>query len=44
VLVEMPAIDISSTEIRRRVAGGEPIEHLVPSDVAEYIAENGIYR
>jgi nicotinate-nucleotide adenylyltransferase len=44
VLVEMPAMDISSTEIRRSVAAVEPIEHLVPPTVAKYIAEHGLYR
>jgi nicotinate-nucleotide adenylyltransferase len=42
-LVEMPAMDISSTEIRRRVASGEPIDALVPAAVANYIAERGLY-
>ena len=33
-LIEMPAIDVSSTEIRRRIAAGEPIEQFVPPAVA----------
>ena len=43
-LVEIPAIGISSTEIRRRVAAGEPIRYLVPAPVADLIAEHGLYR
>jgi nicotinate-nucleotide adenylyltransferase len=43
-LVEMPAVDISSTEIRRRIAAGESIESLVPEEVAAYIRQHGIYR
>jgi nicotinic acid mononucleotide adenylyltransferase len=30
--------------VRERVAGGEPVEDLVGSAVAEYIAEHGLYR
>ena len=43
-LVEMPAMAVSSTEIRRRVAAGEPIADLVPASVAAYIAAKGLYR
>jgi nicotinate-nucleotide adenylyltransferase len=40
----MPAIDISSTDIRRRVLAGDPIDDLVPAPVARYIAEKKLYR
>jgi nicotinate-nucleotide adenylyltransferase len=43
-IVRMPEIGISSTGIRRRVAAGVPIRHLVPDAVAELIAERGLYR
>ncbi|MCI0335562.1 MAG: nicotinate-nucleotide adenylyltransferase [Planctomycetes bacterium] len=43
-LVEMRAIDASSSEIRRRVAAGEPIDDFVPAPVAEYIALHALYR
>jgi nicotinate-nucleotide adenylyltransferase len=42
-LVDMPAMDISSSEIRRRVASGEAIDALVPRAVAAYIAEHRLY-
>ena len=35
---------ISSSEVRSRVARGEPIDELVPAPVAEMIEELGLYR
>ena len=40
----MPRIDISSSEIRRRVRDGRPIRYLVPEDVVQYIGAQGLYR
>lgn len=42
-VVEMPAIAVSSTDIRERVRKGLPIDYLVPPEVATYIAERGLY-
>jgi len=39
-----PRIDISASEIRRRVAAGLSVRYLVPDAVAEYIAAHGLYR
>jgi nicotinate-nucleotide adenylyltransferase len=44
VVVEMPEVDASSTEVRERVARGESVRELVPEAVAEAIAERGLYR
>ena len=44
VFFDMPRIDISSSQLRRRVAAGRPIRHLVPERVAELIAGRGLYR
>jgi nicotinate-nucleotide adenylyltransferase len=41
--IDMPAIEVSSSMVRRRVADGEPIRYLVPDPVAELIAGRGIY-
>jgi nicotinate-nucleotide adenylyltransferase len=43
-LVEIPALAISSTDCRERVAQGEPIRYLVPEGVREYVAKRGLYR
>jgi nicotinate-nucleotide adenylyltransferase len=42
--VSMPAIGISSSLVRRRVAAGQPFRHLVPRAVAAYIEQAGLYR
>ncbi len=36
--------DISSSDIRARVAGGLDIRNLVPASVADYISANGLYH
>ncbi len=41
---DMPRLDISSSQIRRRVAQGDPIRYLVPDRVAEHIARGRLYR
>ena len=41
---ELASPPISSSDIRRRVAGGEPIDGLVPSEVARLIADLDLYR
>ncbi|GGL84749.1 putative nicotinate-nucleotide adenylyltransferase [Nakamurella endophytica] len=43
-LLEVPALAISSTDCRRRVAGGVPVWYLVPDGVVQYIAKYGLYR
>jgi nicotinate-nucleotide adenylyltransferase len=43
-LEHTPLIDVSSTDIRRRVAEGRSIEGLVPPAVARYIQDQGLYR
>jgi nicotinate-nucleotide adenylyltransferase len=37
-------IDISATDIRRRVATGRSIDYLTPQPVVSYIRDHGLYR
>jgi len=43
-LVQVPAMAISSTDCRARVAMGKPVWYLVPDGVVQYIAKRRLYR
>jgi nicotinate-nucleotide adenylyltransferase len=42
--MEVPALAISSTDLRCRVADGRPVRYLTPEPVAAYIDKRGLYR
>ncbi|RYD03443.1 hypothetical protein N752_19890 [Desulforamulus aquiferis] len=42
--LEVPALSISSTDIRNRVREGRSIKYLLPEPVEEYIRNNNIYQ
>ena len=42
-LLDCPLVDLSSTDIRKRVAKGEPINEMVPASVARTIADLKLY-
>ncbi len=42
--LEVPALAISSTDLRKRVAERRSIRYLTPESVATYIAKHGLYR
>lgn len=43
-VVPAPQLEISATDLRRRVAEGRPIKYQVPEVVEQYIAEHHLYR
>lgn len=42
--LEVPAVDVSATQVRERARRGEPLDELVPPAVARYIEVHGLYR
>ncbi len=43
-VLEGPVIEVSSTEIRRRIAVGGSVRYMVPPEVSELIARHGLYK
>ncbi len=43
LVVEVPALEISSTDIRNRLRNGRPVQALVPPGVIDYVMSNGLY-
>ncbi|MEV0716991.1 nicotinate-nucleotide adenylyltransferase [Asanoa sp. NPDC050611] len=43
-MIQVPAMAISSTDCRTRVAAGKPVWYLVPDGVVQYIAKRHLYR
>jgi nicotinate-nucleotide adenylyltransferase len=44
ILLDAPYLEISGTDLRRRVRRGLPIRYLVPPGVEEYVREHKLYR
>lgn len=42
--VEVPRLDVSSTDLRDRVSDGRPLDYLVTGPVLELISELGLYQ
>ena len=43
IVLDKPRVDVSATDIRKRVAQGLSIDHLVPEAVAEYIKQHRLF-
>ena len=43
-LLQTECMDISSSDIRRKIAAGESVEEDVPESVRSYIVQKGLYR
>lgn len=41
--VEVPALDISSTDLRARAIDGRPLDYLIPASAIRYIREHNMY-
>lgn len=42
--VEVPSLDVSSTDLRARAVDGRPLDYLVTHEVADWIQAHGLYR
>jgi len=43
IIIDVPPVDISSTEVRNRVIKGLSVKDMVPGPVEKYILDNGLY-
>jgi nicotinate-nucleotide adenylyltransferase len=44
MIIRIPGLDISSTDLRARIQDGHPIRYLMPDPVIAYITVNNLYR
>ncbi|MFB6291000.1 MAG: nicotinate-nucleotide adenylyltransferase [Candidatus Bipolaricaulia bacterium] len=42
--LNMSEISLSSTEVRERIIGGQPVDGMVPKKVRDFIRKKGLYR
>ena len=43
-LLDVPALSISSTDVRQRFASGRPVRYQIPREVEEYARKHGLYN
>ena len=44
IYLDVPQVDVSSTQVRDAIAAGADISEMVPPQVGKYIEEHGLYR
>ena len=44
ICLEVPLLEISSTDIRERIKNGKPVKYLLAEEVEAYIHKNGLYK
>ena len=44
IVLDMPELEIASSDLRDRVRAGQPIRYQVPHEVERYIREQGLYQ
>jgi len=44
IRIEVPRLEVSSTDLRARAVDGRPLDYLVTHDVADWIDAHGLYR
>lgn len=44
VKIRMPEIEVSSSDIRKRISEGKPVENMLTKEVLKYIEKNGLYK
>ena len=42
--IEVPHLEVSSTDLRSRIADGRPLDYLIPAGTLAVIADRGLYR
>ncbi len=42
-LIDGPRLDIASSELRQRIANGQPVRYQLPDSVMDYIQQNNLY-
>jgi len=43
-MIQAPLLEISGTDLRRRVREGQPIKYYLPEEVEAYVFEHGLYQ
>ena len=42
--LDVPQVDVSSTQVRERIALGQGVDGMLPASVEAYVAQAGLYQ